>query len=429
MENQPFEPRLIDALVREDRVHRRLFTDPAIFELEMERIFRGTWVYVCHEAEIPRPGDFRRARVVAYHDHRVAANAGDLTALVNACRHRGVTVCQPERGHARHFMCAYHGWTYDLRGKLAAVPFQEGQRGSFRREDFGLIRLPRVESFAGFVFASFNAAVPPLAEHLGGAAPYLEAFVELSPSGRLQMDAGVHKYRYGGNWKSQAENSVDGYHAMAAHGSFMAEVLKNRLGRDVTAMVDGRSPTQSRALRGDHGLLDFRMVNRTQILGVKEEDLPAHEQRYRTQLRERVGAERFDELMYFNGGDSYNLLVYPNLFIIGVQVRTIQPLRHDLTEVYSAPTLLEGAPEEINTARLRSHEDFYGPASFGAPDDMEMFVRQNEGLQASSLDWLLYDRGLDRLEQVEGTPASQLTDETAHRALWAHYRRLMLAGS
>lgn len=216
---------------------------------------------------------------------------------------------------------------------------------------------------------------------------------------------------------------------MAAHGSFMAEVLRNRLGRDVTAMVDGRSPTQSRALQGDHGLLDFRMVNRTQILGVKEQDLPAHEQRYRAQLRERVGAQRFEELMYFNGGDGYNLLVYPNLFIIGVQIRTIQPLRHDLTEVYSAPTLLEGAPDEINTARLRSHEDFYGPASFGAPDDMEMFVRQNEGLQASSLDWLLYDRGLDRLEQVDGTPASQLTDETAHRELWAHYRRLMLAES
>ena len=63
MENQPFEPRLIDALVREDRVHRRLFTDPAIFELEIEKIFHGTWVYVCHEAEIPQPGDFRRGRV------------------------------------------------------------------------------------------------------------------------------------------------------------------------------------------------------------------------------------------------------------------------------------------------------------------------------------------------------------------------------
>lgn len=176
MENQPFEPRLIDALVREDRVQRRLFTDPAIFELEIEKIFHGTWVYVCHEAEIPQPGDFRRGRVGLDPVIVVRDNAGELNVLVNACRHRGVTVCQPERGHARHFACAYHGWTYDLRGNLAAVPFQEGQRAGFRRDDFGLIRLPRVESFAGFVFASFNAAVPPLIEHLGGAAPYLEAF-------------------------------------------------------------------------------------------------------------------------------------------------------------------------------------------------------------------------------------------------------------
>ena len=104
----------------------------------------------------------------------------------------------------------------------------------------------------------------------------------------------------------------------------------------------------------------------------------------------------------------------------------IQPLAVNQTEVSCYPTLLEGAPDEINLARLRSHEDFYGPASFGQPDDMEMFIRQSEGLKVEALEWLLYDRGMDREQTDDDGTFSQLTDETAHRVLWAHYRRLMM---
>ncbi len=427
MDNTPFEPRLIDALVREDRVHRRLFTDPAVFELEIEKVFHRTWVYVGHEAEIPNPGDFRLSRIGRQPVIVVRDQAGAVHVHFNACRHRGATVCQEERGNARHFLCAYHGWTYGLDGHLAAVPYAEGHPKAFRREDYGLHAVPKVATHAGFIFASVNPDVPPLAQHLGAAAQFLTDFVDLSPTGRLSMQSGVHKFRYTGNWKSQAENSVDGYHAMAAHGSFLGYVLRERLGRDVSGMVDGNSPTRSTALDGDHGLLDFRMVNRTEILGVKEAELPQHLQKYRQQLRDRLGEARAAEVLRRNGGDGYNLLVYPNLFLIGVQIRTIQPISVGTTEVYCAPTLLEGAPDQINEARLRSHEDFYGPASFGQPDDMEMFLRQWEGLQCEALEWLLYDRGLERELPTSEGPASQLTDESAHRALWRHYRRLMLA--
>jgi phenylpropionate dioxygenase-like ring-hydroxylating dioxygenase large terminal subunit len=425
MDNPPFEPRLISGLVREDRVHRRLFTDPAIFELEIERIFHRTWVYVGHEGEIPNPGDFKLSRIGLQPVIVVRDRNGTVRVLFNACRHRGITVCQDERGNAKHFMCAYHGWTYDLAGNLVAVPFQEGHPAAFRREDYGLHAPPRVGIHAGFIFASVNPDVKPLPEHLGGAAQFLTDFVELSPTGKLDAQRGVHKFRYTGNWKSQVENSVDGYHAMGAHGSFLGYVLTRRLGRDVSGMVDGRSPTLSRALAGHHGLLDFRMVNRTEILGIKEEDLPQHLKEYRRRLRERLGEERMGQVLRTNGGDGYNLLVYPNLFLIGVQIRTIQPIAVDTTEVYCAPTALDGAPDEINEARLRSHEDFYGPAAFGQPDDMEMFVRQWEGLRCQALEWLLYDRGLERERTDAEGPAAQLTDETAHRALWKHYLSLM----
>ena len=129
-----------------------------------------------------------------------------------------------------------------------------------------------------------------------------------------------------------------------------------------------------------------------------------------------------------NGADGYNLLVFPNLVLIGVQVRVIQPISPELTEVYAAPALLEDVPEELNVARLRAHEDFYGPASFGAPDDVEMFVRQWQGLQATRNEWLLYERGMETEQSDAEGIYNQCATETSLRGIWRRYRELMLAG-
>ncbi|MBL4620929.1 MAG: Rieske 2Fe-2S domain-containing protein [Immundisolibacteraceae bacterium] len=430
MENLPFEPNLIDAMVHREKVHRRLFTDPAIFELEMERIFEKTWVYVGHEGEIPNSGDYRRSKIGLQPVIVVRNKADHVGVFINACRHRAATVCQPERGNARNFLCAYHGWGYDLDGKLVTVPIEQGQFDQFDRENYGLIRVAKVAIHAGFIFASFNEQVMPLEQHLGAAAQYLSGFVDLSPTGRLLVDSGVHKYEYPNNWKTQVENGVDGYHAMVTHGSFLGGVLPERLGRDISGMMSDEAPCYSWGLKGDHGMLDMRQTNRSAILGVKAENLPIATQEYQRLLLQRLGdQQRFEEVLFNNGGDGYNLAVYPNLFIIGSQIRMIQPVAVDKTEIFSSPTLLEGAPDEYNTQRLRSHEDFYGPASFGAPDDIEMFTRQAEGLQGKANQWLMYDRGLDRETEHADGVYSKLADESAHRALWAHYRRLMLAES
>jgi benzoate/toluate 1,2-dioxygenase alpha subunit len=120
--------------------------------------------------------------------------------------------------------------------------------------------------------------------------------------------------------------------------------------------------------------------------------------------------------------------VYPNLVLINVQVRVVFPVAPGRTEVHAYPALLKGAPDAINAARIRAHEDFYGPASMGAPDDIEMFARQWDGLQASSLEWLLYERGLDN-ERAEGEQrVGQFTDEVAQRGMWAHWKQLMQEG-
>ena len=148
-------------------VDRRIYSDQAIYELELERIFARTWNFVAHDSQIPNPGDFfmnfiGEDRVIVVRD-----NDGLPRVLINSCRHRGNAVCRAEEGHATSFMCTYHGWTYDLKGALVGVPgFKEVYHEELERENWGLIKA-RVESYEGFIFACLDDDAPLLQEFLG----------------------------------------------------------------------------------------------------------------------------------------------------------------------------------------------------------------------------------------------------------------------
>ena len=429
MTDQKYTPQVLSSLVKEDRVHRDLFVDPDVFDLEMTDIFHQTWVYVGHESEIRQPGDYKTTRVGTEPVILSRDQTGSLNVLVNACRHRGVTLCLEASGNQKFFVCAYHGWVFDGAGSLVNVPQIEGQSAQFSAADYGLIRAPMVDSYRGFIFASFNATVPTLIDHLGAAAQFIDMFTDLSPSGEINLSSGVTRYQYRGNWKQQVENSMDGYHAAITHHSFFDEMLSARIGRSMAFIVSAESPAKSVVLGNGHSLVDFRDFDRKAILGA---DKPRSEVDWHNGVRANLADQDYaEEVIRVNGGDGFNLLVYPNLVLINNQVRVIQPVAYDRTEVLAYPALLEEVSEEINVARVRAHEDFYGPASFGAPDDIEMFKRQWEGLSRSpSMEWLLYDRGSHR-EVRESGPirTSHVADETAHRGIWRRWSELMIAGA
>ena len=93
------------------------------------------------------------------------------------------------------------------------------------------------------------------------------------------------------------------------------------------------------------------------------------------------------------------------------------------------PTTLEDVPEEINETRLRDHEWFYGPASFGSPDDYEMFERNQMGLTAQVDPWILISRGLGQeVKNPDGTIVGGITDETLQRGQLIHWKRVMSGG-
>ena len=108
----------IRGLVRPDHVHRRAYADAAVFQLEQERIFGRLWIYVAHESQLKKPGDFVRTRLAAYEVLVTRHTDGNIYVLQNRCPHRGARICMVDRGNAKVFSCPYHAWSFRPDGSL-----------------------------------------------------------------------------------------------------------------------------------------------------------------------------------------------------------------------------------------------------------------------------------------------------------------------
>ena len=201
------------------RVPFGVFTDPDIYEMEQERIFKGpVWIYLALEAEIANPGDF----LVTYvGDTPVVVNRaedGSIHAWVNRCAHRGTMVVREPRGNRESHTCVYHHWCYDLEGNLIGVPFQKGSQGqggmpeSFRKEDHGLQKY-RVATYKGAIFGASHPGVEPLEDFLG---PRMREFLDYMFREPIEI-LGYMRQRMPANWKIYYENLMDGWHGGLLH--------------------------------------------------------------------------------------------------------------------------------------------------------------------------------------------------------------------
>ncbi|HEX2173139.1 MAG TPA: aromatic ring-hydroxylating dioxygenase subunit alpha [Dehalococcoidia bacterium] len=408
-------------LVREDAVHRELFLNPQIFAAEMAGIFERTWVYLAHESEIAQPGEYRTTWIGLNPVIVTRDDADRVRVFFNRCTHRASVICRAERGRTKVFQCPYHGWTFRNTGELTGVSFPGGYGEAFDRRRLDLVEVPRVASYRGFIFASLTADVPSLENHLAGAKAYIDRFIDCSPEGDLVVRSGSHKYYYHGNWKLQVENSLDGYHPNFVHRSYY-DVTQRRSGSRMQAFTDD-SPSVTKDLGNGHACLDQsaamgdQIYNRIKMAPGGAEIVAALEREH--------GPERAKTIVSSSGGVGFNLAVYPNLILIAAQIRVVRPVAVDRTEVFLYPTKLKGLPDGLNNLRLRNHEAFYGPAGFGAPDDLEIFQRVQVGLQARPVEWLELSRGLWR-EYAEGAiTVGRISDETPQRAQHQQWRRLM----
>src|SRR5688572_10813078 len=152
-------------LIKYDKVHGSLYTDPAIFAEELRKIWYRTWVFVGHESEVPQPNDYVRKKLGLQDIIMTRDRDGEIHLLLNRCSHRGNQVCDDAKGNSGTFRCPYHGWTFRNTGELVGFPFFKGYGD--RKLDLPLGRVPRMDSYGGFVFGSFATEGPSLQEHLG----------------------------------------------------------------------------------------------------------------------------------------------------------------------------------------------------------------------------------------------------------------------
>ncbi|MGH7060128.1 MAG: aromatic ring-hydroxylating oxygenase subunit alpha, partial [Stellaceae bacterium] len=204
---------LVDAARGE--ISRAIFVDDEIYAQEQERVFARAWLFVGHESQVPKPGDFFVSGMGEESVILCRDRAGQIHVFLNSCRHRGMKVCRYDEGNTPVFTCPYHGWSYGADGKLVGVPYlREAYRGELDRSQWGLVEVAHVTNYKGAIFATWDPAAPSFEEYLGGFARYLDLTLESwDCEGEVEVLGGVQKWLIPCNWKFPAENFCgDSYH-------------------------------------------------------------------------------------------------------------------------------------------------------------------------------------------------------------------------
>ncbi|MCC6828040.1 MAG: aromatic ring-hydroxylating dioxygenase subunit alpha [Novosphingobium sp.] len=414
------EARNFAALVQDDRVHTSLYRNPAIFDEEMERIFKNTWVWVAHASEIPVKGSFVKSWV-GNQPVIVTRDKDDrFHVLLNRCRHRAATVCEKKKGKTSVFVCPYHGWSYDIDGKLRSVPHSAVYGEDFDKADFPLVSL-RVEHYQGMIFATFRDDIEPLVEFLGPAKTWMDLFMKQG-AGHPVKTMGEHQFRFNGNWKIQLENTTDAYHFPIVHKTFI-DSLDAETGNVFDVLGQGGWVED---LGNGHSL----MVMIPDLVDLEQDaDIP---ERFAA-LAEDLRAEGRDEaevrrIVRAVGGTGFNLNLFPNVACSMAFFRVLRPVSVDETEIRHIAIGMDGGSEAGNRMRLRLHEHFQGPMGFGSPDDAEGWERVQRGAAAGDDLWILVNRGQDPLVgHGAGSNVGDVSAETGMRAAYGMWKRMMEA--
>jgi phenylpropionate dioxygenase-like ring-hydroxylating dioxygenase large terminal subunit len=223
-ERVPGLSRRLSEFVEPDRVRREVYTDPAIFELEMQRIHERVWIYCGHESQVPKTGDYYAVQIGRQPMVMVRGADGKVNVLYNRCPHRGNMMVGDRQGSSGEFFrCSYHAWTFHHDGRLRSIPMMEsGYSGTpYGKEhpDCSMKRAARVENYRGFVFASLAQDGPTLKEFLGESRIAFDDMCDRAPQGEVEIVPNCFRVIQKSNWKIFLENQLDALHPSVTHQS------------------------------------------------------------------------------------------------------------------------------------------------------------------------------------------------------------------
>ncbi len=433
-------PEDLSALVQPARVHRSLYSDPAIFETEMQRIFSVAWIYLGHESQIKNAGDYFCTEIARKPVIVVRGQDGAIKVIHNQCAHRGAMVVASDKGTTDEFQCCYHGWTYHLDGRLKAIPLQHGYPDDFNAKNprTAMVAVPRVQSYRGFIFASLAREGASLEDFLGHMMTSLDDLVDRAPDGEIEVAGGVFKHAYDGNWKLYLENLCDAAHPWFTHRSSIdaAQQQRDDVYSDGTGEIAIRQMRQNGApysfWESQVGIWTYR--NGHSYLGDYHDDA-----KLVAAMQDPVFRDYIDALEKRKGRDEtrrilevrrWNSNVYPNLSFMSQfqQLRVIHPIAVDRTIVHTYCFRLRGAPEQMFRNTISFANIVNGTGSLVLTDDLEIYNRIGIGLASEGADWLEIGRGYASDQPIEhgGRKGKNSTSEVYIRNMFDAWRGYMV---
>jgi phenylpropionate dioxygenase-like ring-hydroxylating dioxygenase large terminal subunit len=398
-------------------VDRRIFSDPEIYAIEMERIFARAWNFMCHESQIPEVGDFFMNRIGDDQVIVVRNKQNGISVLLNSCRHRGAAVCRAEQGRARSFMCPYHGWSYALDGTLVGVPgLKDFYRNDLKKDELALVHAAKVSSYKGFVFATMDADAPPLEEYLGEVGRL--GIDMIAENGDVQVVDGIQKNIVDCNWKIAVDNLFDWYHPAVSHMSAVQTGFLPDL-----SSGDALRPMQQMVMLGEYG----HAISGPRCTHEELEKIRTSGAQVRPTLAARaMAAPRLEKIM---GSAGVRALGHPNVFpnvwitLEGTQLCLRLPRGPLQTEIWWFTFVPKDAPDWLRTAVVQMSNHLFGPSGLLEQDDGENWqqcTRASAGaLNRRYPSYIGMGLGRDRVSQDDGQSCIE-TVVNEHGQRWTY---------
>jgi benzoate/toluate 1,2-dioxygenase subunit alpha len=414
-------------LVEPERVHRDVYCDAEVFQLEMERLWARAWIYVGHASQVPNAGDYFTADIRSQPVIMVRQADGPVRVLLNRCAHKGTKVVGDLSGNTgKTFRCPYHAWTYRTDGTLLHIPLAEGYAQAVRHQ--GLVQV-KSETYRGFVFARLAPEGIGFKEYFGDSLSSIDNLADRSPEGELEIAGGCLRYLHNCNWKMFVENLNDTMHPMIAHASSAGTAKKLWEGKPADTPKP-MSIEQIAPFASDYKFFDdmgVRVYDHGH--GFSGVNFSIHSSYsslvgYEEAMQKAYGAERAKKIL---GTVRHNTVYYPSLTIKGAiqSIRVARPLAADRTVIESWTLRLKGAPDSVLARTVAYNRLINSPMSVVGHDDLHCYRQIQEGLAAGGNEWVSLHRNFSESEARGGEITTNGTSEISMRNQFRAWREMM----